>query len=368
MSNVIRGSRRAFTLIELLVVIAIIAILIALLVPAVQKVREAAARTRCINNMKQLGLGMHGFHDAYKHLPFWGFEFTTNPRPSNPLGNQRQGHSAFTFILPYLDQTTVFSSFKQDLSVIDPQSWPANYAVPLGAPPGNPAAAVSLIVFLCPSAPPPNLDYQPYFTSVGVPNLGPFILARSDYSAVRGYHQNFKTQCAPNSPPPTNTGGTPVEQDYMGAFNFGSMNGGRFEGGKITMVGITDGTSNTMLVAESAGRHQVYNGSNQVMPNSAGTAGWALNGAIADHNSAIRIRGFAVNATPSLAPIQDGSCCAVNCTNGGGTASYQIYSFHSGIANVLRADGTVNGLSASVSSGVVAAMASRAGNDIFSEP
>src|SRR6476619_7159535 len=89
--------RYAFTLIELLVVIAIIAILIALLVPAVQKVREAAARAQCQNNMKQIGLALHSYHDVYKSLPI-------GQQSRVGKGNWR------VLILPYLEQTNLYKN------------------------------------------------------------------------------------------------------------------------------------------------------------------------------------------------------------------------------------------------------------------
>src|SRR5215207_8097232 len=92
----VRKDRRGFTLIELLVVIAIIAILIALLVPAVQKVREAAARTQSINNLKQIGLAFHNYHDSVRHLPF-------NGTGAAQSGNPTSGSWAFQ-ILPYIEQ------------------------------------------------------------------------------------------------------------------------------------------------------------------------------------------------------------------------------------------------------------------------
>src|SRR6202045_2083790 len=101
----LRSGRKAFTLIELLVVIAIIGVLIALLLPAVQKVREAANRMKCTNNLKQLALASHGYQDAYRQFPPGGY---WNP-PDRANAIRADRGSWLFLILPYIEQDTVYN-------------------------------------------------------------------------------------------------------------------------------------------------------------------------------------------------------------------------------------------------------------------
>src|SRR4051794_14714529 len=145
--------RRAFTLIELLVVIAIIAVLIGLLLPAVQKVREAAARSKCLNNLKQIGLAANNYNGVYGRLPpgyaahtqnitSWSIASGSPPWAGTPSA---PWFSCFVYLLPYLEQDALFRQFKGNMDVSKP-SGPAYWQSP-----DEPLMYTKIDQFVCPS-------------------------------------------------------------------------------------------------------------------------------------------------------------------------------------------------------------------------
>jgi prepilin-type N-terminal cleavage/methylation domain-containing protein len=204
--------RRAFTLIELLVVIAIIAILIALLVPAVQRVREAAARTQCLNNLKQIGLAIHGYHDSYKGLP-------SGSKVSNLL-------SWHVYILPYIDQQPAFNGF--------------NFAQPYSNAANLNQGLLHVPPYLCPA-------YNEFIYT----EYGPGEWAGGQITYTTHYYANAGPK---GNNPVTGTPYTMLSTLVPGSYTQGdvAMDGVMSMDTHIKLVEITDGTSNTLMVGESS--------------------------------------------------------------------------------------------------------------------
>jgi prepilin-type N-terminal cleavage/methylation domain-containing protein/prepilin-type processing-associated H-X9-DG protein len=230
-----KNSRRtAFTLIELLVVIAIIAILIALLVPAVQKVREAAARTQCTNNLKQIGLALHAYHDANKVFPSGYIDGNINSAstPDNDVG---PGWGWPSFILPYHDQGTVYSQI--------------NFSVGVGIGANVQVSQTQLAIHQCPSDP-----YQQnvpiYDSSFSNPIA---TVAHGNYVGCNGWVECFAN--AGGNYNPLSDGGAAEDGDGGATATGQGGNGLFYRNSKNKIAHVTDGLSNTIFVGERCGAH-----------------------------------------------------------------------------------------------------------------
>ncbi len=236
-SNSARSSRHAFTLIELLVVIAIIAVLIALLLPAVQQAREAARRTECKNKVKQIGLALHNYHDTIGRFPY-------------SANNAGPGHTWNEFIFPYVDLAPLYNKINFNVPVYDNATGsPTNYALlnlmkfPYQACPSNPfsggTTAVGGAAFYADGGPTWNIGIMSYS-----PMAGP---AQLNWGPQADFPQAYPSVC-----------GLAGTANYT---NNPAQAPGMFAQSGFVSTSIrdcTDGTSNTIMVAERKGETTIY--------------------------------------------------------------------------------------------------------------
>lgn len=305
-------NRKAFTLIELLVSIAIIGVLVSLLLPAIQSSREAARRTRCSNNQRQLGLALHRFHDTFNVFPASGW---TRAGVGNPQG---RFHSWRAAIAPDLELGPAIKSYRRDLD------WWAGPNLSLGSQTPH--------IFRCPSTPTlPAIEFAAAKPPREALQLATSPLEGCDYEALMGVKRIIN---------PTLYADKLVTRAVL------------HRNSRVPMAAIRDGTSHTIMVTECSGRPYVYRRRQRINATNDQGYGWL------DSESGFSLDGSSRDGSrQGLGPRQ--TPLAVNATN-----ENEPYSFHPAGANMLYADGHVALLAEEVELSVAAALATRAAGEI----
>jgi len=322
-----------FTLIELLVVIAIIAILIGLLLPAVQKVREAAARMSCSNNLKQLGIALHAYHDANSKLP------PGCASDMAPFGNGGNGWGSSwkVYILPYIEQGNIVANWQYN-----------NNSGYVNTTNVNLVHNITIKTYRCPSSPLP-----PFYASS---NNGGSIEMFTSYTGIAGSVNDVGavnvTECC-DSGSGVNSGG-----------------GVLFPNSQVTLVGITDGTSNTIIVGEQSDHVRDANNAailgNFSAITSQGPHGWTMGCAAGTSTGSVNVRAF--NTTTVRYGINGrvpvGSTRTTIGTNDNAGMNIPLSANHTGGANMLFGDGAVRFMSNTIPATTLYVLVTRAGGEV----